>query len=500
MKLRLKILFFFLIISIVSTGRILPQDVFFRVKIKNVDGREQIVYRLKKGDVLYIDNYPLIPFLYRGGNPVVWNVDSEGRIIINRRIAGFILNENNLELINENREAEFFIWPNKNSLPGKVLQYIAENNIRKIFFSMQGYNGPEEDVRNLSILSDKLVFLSLRDSRISKIGKNIGLTYLNGIDLYNCSLTEDEILRLIGDNQLVRLNLGKTCITGKGLLELTKLANLKYLDLSSTSLGDRALELLKFFRNLEELDVSNTKISDEFLDTMRNSITLQEINLGYTKITDEGISDLKDLAFIKKMNLSGLEFGDNPTGLADLANMPRLQIIFLKNAVINKKVIDYISKCQLLRVLDITSTGIKDSDLISLGDMRLLEELYCGENELTCEAVKHIKNIQNLKVLDLTATNIGGGLKQQYFNSMDNLEVLYVGGTLFDDTGLAYIKDLPSLIEVDLSNTKVSAKSIPFILKMPALRKIYLTGSKFTPDDIKSLKRQSPLLEVYYEE
>jgi hypothetical protein len=499
MKLYLKIFFLLILLSGIFVSVIKPQEVFFKVKFKRSDGSEKYVYRLKKGDILYIEHDPLIPFMYRGGNPVTWYVDPEGRIIINRRTAGFILDDRNLGLLPENRDAEFFIWHNKNSLPQSVLKFIAENNARKIFLSLQGYDGPGEDIGNLSLLNEKLIFLSLRDSTFSRIGKNAGLTYLNGLDLYNSRMNEDEILRLIGDNQIVRLNLGKTSITGAGLLELTKLAALKNLDLSSTLLDDKSLEWIKFFRHLEVLDVSQTKISDHFLEKLENTITLQEISLNDTTISDRGIAYLKDLAFLKKMNLSGIKFGENPSGLSYLSNMARLQIIILKNAQINKKVLDCVSKCQMLRVLDITATGVNDSDLANLPELTMLDELYCGENPLTGDAVRYIKDIQNLKVLDMTATDVSGP-QQEYFKRMEGLQILYVAGTGFDDDGMTFIKNLPNLVEVDLSNTQVTKKCIPDILKMQSLRRIFLTGSKFSPADIKSLKTQSPVLEVYYEE
>jgi len=489
---------FFLLFNFQKIERA-AEEVYFKVKLKGPSGVEQQVYRLKKGDILYIEHDPLIPFIYRGGNPVTWDVDPEGRIIINRRTAGFILDERNLGLLTENRDAEFFVWPNKSSLSQSVLKFIVENNVRKIFLSLQGYNGTGEDIVNLSLLNEKLVFLSLRDSTFSRIGKSIGLTYLNGLDLYNSRMTEDEIIRIIGDNQIVRLNLGKTSITGAGLLELTKLAALKNLDISSTPLDDKSLEWIKLFTKVEVLDVSHTKISDHFLEILTNSITLQEINLKDTTISDRGIAYLKDLAFLKKMNLSGIKFGENPSGLSYLSNMARLQIIILKNAKINRKVLDYVSQCQMLRVLDITATGVNDSDLANLSELTMLDELYCGENPLTGDAVRYIKDIQNLKILDMTATEVSGP-QQEYFKRMEGLQILYVAGTGFDDDGMTFIKNLPNLVEVDVSNTKVTKKCIPDILNMPALRRIFLTGSKFSPDDIKNLKTQSPVLEVYYEE
>lgn len=136
---------FFLGLNFLNIERA-AEEVYFKVKLKGPSGIEQQTYRLKKGDFLYIEHDPLIPFIYRGGNPVTWDVDPEGRIIINRRTAGFILDEQNLDLLMENREAEIFIWLNKSNLPQSVLKFIAENNVRKIFLSLQGYNGRGEDI------------------------------------------------------------------------------------------------------------------------------------------------------------------------------------------------------------------------------------------------------------------------------------------------------------------------------------------------------------------
>jgi Leucine-rich repeat (LRR) protein len=475
------------------------EEVFFKVKFKGEGGTEQNSYRVKKGDFLYIQNDPLIPFLYRGGNPVTWKTDSEGRIIINRRTAGFMLDDLNLSYLKEHRDAEFLVYANKNRLPKAVIQAISENLERKIYISLQGYSGPSEDLAVLADINDKIVFLSLRDSTLSKLNKDIRLTYLNVLDFFNSKLQEKDILRIIGDNLIVRLNLGKTAITKKGLIDLIKLQMLQHLNLSTNNLEDFDLEFLNMFRNLESLDISRTKITDNFLKSLAFNITLQDISLQETAISDKGIEYLKDLAFLKRLDLSGVKFGENPSGFDALSNLPRLQILILKNAAINKKVLDYVSKCQLLKVLDITATGIEDHDLARLQEMYGLLELYCGENPLTGDALKYIKGIPNLKLLDLTATSIGGP-QQQYLRQLETIETLYLGGTEFDDNGMEHIKALPMLTELDASNTLVTKKSIEVILKMPALRRIYLNGSKFTSADITSLRKQSPIMEVHFEE
>lgn len=492
---------FRIIIFIISTASLIlfaqNEELFFKVKIKGYNGSEQTAYRVKKGEFLYIENYPLIPFIYRGGNPVNWGIESEGKIIINRRVAGFILEEKNLPYLKEYRDAEFVVFADKNSFPKSITSFIYDNLYRKIYLSLQGYCGEGDDLSNLSRINDRIIFLSLRDSKLTKLTKDLGLTYLNGLDLYNSKLPESDIIKLIGNNTIVRLNIGKTSISTKGFIQLTNLSVLKHLDISWTNLGIRELEFLKLFQNLESLNLSGTKIDDDFLENLQSMITLQDLSLKDTNISDKGVYYLKDLNFIKRLDLSGLRFGENPSGLAALEHLSRLQILILRKAVVNKTVLDYVSRCQLLRVLDITNSNVGNVDLSRLGELYSLQELYCGENPLTGDGLKYIKNIPALKLLDATATHIGGE-EQQYLKYLTEIETLYLAGTEFDDFGMASIEDLPKLVELDAGNTLVTKKSIECILKMPSIRRVYLNGSKYTPKDIEALKKASPLLEVYY--
>jgi uncharacterized membrane protein len=83
---------------------------------------------------------------------------------------------------------------------------------------------------------------------------------------------------------------------------------------------------------------------------------------------------------------------------------------------------------------------------------------------------------------------------------MENVKELYLQKTKIKGFGLLYLARLPHLEILNVSFTDVDDKTLIDLLKFPALKEIYLYGTKTTRDVIQAVEKHKPGLKVYSEE
>lgn len=133
-------------------------------------------------------------------------------------------------------------------------------------FNANAYS--EEMIKELEVIKEQIVFLSL-----SKIP--IG----------------NEELKTIGQfENLERLNLNFTAITGDGLVELHQLKNLEHLSLSGTQITIEDLRThLNHIQDLRTITVWNTPVNTQDLDALRNEFKQIQIVAGREGLDDNKI-------------------------------------------------------------------------------------------------------------------------------------------------------------------------------------------------------------------
>ena len=117
-----------------------------------------------------------------------------------------------------------------------------------------------------------------------------------------------------------------------------------------------------------------------------------------------------------------------------------------------------------------------------LGKLPYLEDLYLAPPAITNEGFKYLKGVTGLQRLHLNTFRLSD-----------------TAGFQITDTGLAYLKDLPSLEELDLSypsnfgQSGITDESLEIVGEMPSLRVLNLFGTRITDDGVKHLERLSIL-------
>ena len=94
---------------------------------------------------------------------------------------------------------------------------------------------------------------------------------------------------------VIEVDLSRTKVTDKGLIQLSELFQLQSLNLSSTKITDDGLGYLTGLTRLQTLNLFNTKVTSAGLEHLKGLTKLQILFLGSTEITDAGLKYLKGL-------------------------------------------------------------------------------------------------------------------------------------------------------------------------------------------------------------
>jgi internalin A len=312
--------------------------------------------------------------------------------------------------------------------------------------------------------------------------KNLEELYLNGNQIKDISsLTNLINLKKVHlDNNLITdvSPLGKLA----GLEELSLAGNrvdninafgspngLKYLNLSSNRISD--ISSLSMLTNLTSLFIDNNLITD--ISPVKNMSKLSQLIASFNKIKDIG-----QLNGMPKLVMVSLSWNDISGDIAQLDNLPNIQILELDN-----NYIEGISSLKYMKNLVTLNIGFN-----RISDIKPLKELNKLENlDLTWNMIEDISALGGL-------TGIGNlSLSNNRIKSIDALSNLKMLGSLnisFNQiTDIKALGSLTDLQELDLSGNQI--KDISAIGSLEYLCSLDLTRNKVS--DIKPLGKLSSI-------
>lgn len=152
-----------------------------------------------------------------------------------------------------------------------------------------------------------------------------------------------------------------------------------------------------------------------------------------TSVTDADLAPLNGLTTIEYLDLSGTQV--QGPGLVHLRGMP-------------------------LWRLSLQSTPLDDAGFAQLPKFVDLHDLSLAKTRLSSGFIEHLHSYPQLETLDLSYVAVTDDMVRQL--SELPLETLY------------------------LNNTPITAKSLPYLAKMPHVRQVYFCQTKITPEDIRS--------------
>jgi Leucine-rich repeat (LRR) protein len=238
--------------------------------------------------------------------------------------------------------------------------------------------------------------LSLAGTKVTLTGVNKILSgrLVQLLDIGDLNL-DDDAMKVLNVQKVKGLSLRGNPITDKSL---SYLASLPYLDLSDTHCDGSELGLLT---NVLTLKLDETSVDDAAIAQLFASNTvLTRLSLRNTQITD---ATLKTLA--QQTQLVELELGDGETTVAGLetATFAPLNLLALNSRKFTGEL--FATWRPTVRRLDLSHSGVSDSDVHLLANILNLQELSLAHCDVTDASLKKLAEL-NLEKIDLTGTKV----------------------------------------------------------------------------------------------
>ncbi|HEY9732313.1 MAG TPA: protein kinase [Drouetiella sp.] len=209
-----------------------------------------------------------------------------------------------------------------------------------------------------------------------------GTTELS-LEALDCS---DEALKWCRErNDIVKLNLCGTSITGIGLKYLTHLP-LQVLQMNQTGVSD--LESLKQIPTLESLELNKTLINGSTLRAIAKLGNLKALRVQDDRLSNDAIDTIVKLPRLEYLTISH-NGGINDDGIAKLMELKNLKSLRMSSMRISDDGVRNIDRLKQLRTLDLSGTNITDKTLFKLKDLPL-QELFLSSTNVTDEGVRQL--------------------------------------------------------------------------------------------------------------
>lgn len=180
--------------------------------------------------------------------------------------------------------------------------------------------------------------------------------------------------------------------------------------------------------------------------------------------------------------------------IARLENLKELNLYGVEE--ISGAGLAYFYKHRNLRLLDLSSTGITDANLVYIKGIISLEELDLFNTAVTDRALVHVAGLSNLKSLSLAWTQVTDA-GMEYLVNLGNLEVLDLGKTRITDHGLESLVNLTNLKMLYVEETAITNKGLELITRLHDIEGLDIYHTKITSEGVQYLARLQNLRWLY---
>ncbi|MEX0613532.1 MAG: protein kinase, partial [Pirellulales bacterium] len=349
---------------------------------------------------------------------------------------------------------------NNTQITDATLKHLAGlTGLRQL--SLAGNQVTDQHLDELARLSH-LEQLELNETRVTDAGlAHVGrLAQLRELNAGLTQITGSGLAYLAGCSSLETLALMspiETGLTASGLTQLARLTQLRDLHLIGPVVTDRELACVDGMLKLQRLNLLHTSIDGTGLSHLKDARELRFLHVGHTALTDEGLGQLRALPALTELHAYDTRLTDG--AVAILSRMPALVSVHLDSTFITRQGIEALRQAKpnlkiiweepdserraaywalrrtmwggLLATVDgadlpIDHAGlipaapfsvvhiniyrnqslVRDDDLLLLGRLRRLRELFLPNTTITDNGMTHLKGNAELQVLDLSGTLI----------------------------------------------------------------------------------------------
>jgi hypothetical protein len=292
---------------------------------------------------------------------------------------------------------------------------------------------------------------------------------------------------------LIRLDLSNTSVTDKGLAYLSELSSLRALQLVNTNVQGDGLSQLARCKKLEEIQLAGSKFNDQNASKLLSVKQIGWLFLYDTPVTDKALPAIAQLTNLGLLDLG--RTGITGKGLRCLTPLHKLGTCVLEWTDVGDEDIPSILQIGRLQELSLTGTKITNRALPLLAE-RNWRRLSFGSDDIDDSGVAQLSKIRSLVVLDLNKTKVDDkGLRS--LQTLNNLQVLNLNDTRVTDAGLAQLVTLKQLKELELRETTVTDEGLKYLQGLP-LARVDLYGTRVSKAGLARFRASMPHTRIEY--
>jgi serine/threonine-protein kinase len=191
------------------------------------------------------------------------------------------------------------------------------------------------------------------------------------------------------------------------------------------------------------------------------------------------------------INASGFDLRDED--LKNLKQDARLQAIVISDTGITDSGLAILAELKNLLCISANRTKITDTGIAKLTGMPKLHTLHLSETRLTDACTGSLARIVNLREVDLCDTTVSDkGIDK--LARLKQMKSIHVNRTLVTDRGIeAIVKNFPALEELHArSNPGITAKSLKYLGNAHSLRRLTLSGCPISATEMRNFFARHP--------
>ena len=401
------------------------------------------------------------------------------------------------------------------------------------------------ELRGLSSLKSLASYdTAITDAGLAHVAEMTALEYLHVGDT---QVSDAGLIHLSSLKQLRQLNLDRTAVSDAGLVHLAALPSIAALWLEETQITDAGLQHLKPLSTLGDLSVKRTAVTEAGLQQLHADLPACRIDSDFGTVEPandravaewvlsrqglvglrEGDADVQvrevselpaacrvlkvslgDVSDSDLINLKGLEGLRELTlrncpqltdaGLVHLRELPNLRWLILggtapdlKSQVSDRGMALFLEGFPRLEFVSLQYEAITDEGLRHLCSKPGLGMLDLYGTSISDEGLQHLPQLAGLSIVTLPEQIGDAGLA--HLKGMKSLTTVYLPGCdRITIEGLRTLASLPSLFELQLTNTQLNDEDVLVLAGSTTLKKLHLRGTEVTQDGIDRLRQALP--------
>lgn len=192
----------------------------------------------------------------------------------------------------------------------------------------------------------------------------VTLPNLNGISLFETSIGDAGLMRLISEHQFAFLQIYGEGISEAAFSGIHQQERLTSLIVDGLEVGDRALSYISCVPTLEHLSLVRTQISDAGLEYLSKLRGLQSLELGVTEVSSRGVAHLAGLSQLKRLSLMDTSLDD--AGMAIVGRLSNLTQLALGGTRVTEAGLESLNGLKKLTSLNLAGLKISEEAMDKL--------------------------------------------------------------------------------------------------------------------------------------